>query len=268
MKNGKIVTLYKKKGDWSDCNSYQGISLLSIAGKAFANVCLKRLQDGHFKLLKKIECLPKLLAVVRSFHDGMESVAEFSGDISSPFEIKSGIKQVCVLVPSLFGIFFPMLLKVAFPVNDEGCKTPLRITTDDHELETVHRFTYLGSTVTDNFSLDIENNIRIGKAATMTGRLKERVWNNSKLTMNTKVMKRILNIHWKDRTPDSEILAHTKLISVHSMLLQRRLHWLGHVRRMDDEGTSEAFLYRELAVGKSPVGRPRLRFQDVCKRSL
>ena len=40
MCDAKIVTLYKNKGDCSDCNSYRGISLLSIVGKVFAKVAL------------------------------------------------------------------------------------------------------------------------------------------------------------------------------------------------------------------------------------
>ncbi len=44
MHNTKIVTLYKNKGDCSDCNSYRGISLLSIVGKVFARVLLACLQ--------------------------------------------------------------------------------------------------------------------------------------------------------------------------------------------------------------------------------
>ncbi|XP_076454863.1 uncharacterized protein LOC143289699 [Babylonia areolata] len=37
------ITLYKNKGDRSDCDIYRGISL-SIVGKAFARVVLSRLQ--------------------------------------------------------------------------------------------------------------------------------------------------------------------------------------------------------------------------------
>ncbi|XP_029645741.1 uncharacterized protein LOC115219705, partial [Octopus sinensis] len=44
MRDANIITLYKNKGDRSDCNNYKGISLLSIVGKAFARVVLKRLQ--------------------------------------------------------------------------------------------------------------------------------------------------------------------------------------------------------------------------------
>ena len=44
MRNANVVTLYKNKGDRSDCNNYWGISLLSIIGKVFASVALARLQ--------------------------------------------------------------------------------------------------------------------------------------------------------------------------------------------------------------------------------
>ena len=36
MRGAKIVTLFKNKGDCSDCNNYRGISLLSVLGKMFA----------------------------------------------------------------------------------------------------------------------------------------------------------------------------------------------------------------------------------------
>ncbi|KAL7829755.1 hypothetical protein AOLI_G00306400 [Acnodon oligacanthus] len=41
--------------------------------------------------------------------------------------------------------------------------TPPVITIDDYELEVVHQFTYLSSTISDNLSLDAEINKRIGK---------------------------------------------------------------------------------------------------------
>ena len=44
MRDATIVTIYKNKGDRSDCNNYRGISLLSIVGKLFARIALHRLQ--------------------------------------------------------------------------------------------------------------------------------------------------------------------------------------------------------------------------------
>ena len=42
MRDAKIITLYKNKGSRSDCNSYEGIYLLVIAGKPFARIVLPR----------------------------------------------------------------------------------------------------------------------------------------------------------------------------------------------------------------------------------
>jgi len=42
-KDANIVTIFKKKGDKSDCGNYCGISLLSVAGKVLARVMLVRL---------------------------------------------------------------------------------------------------------------------------------------------------------------------------------------------------------------------------------
>ena len=36
MRDAKVVTLYKNKGERIDCNNYIGISLLSVIGKTFA----------------------------------------------------------------------------------------------------------------------------------------------------------------------------------------------------------------------------------------
>ena len=159
---------------------------------------------------------------------------QYEGYIAEPFDIKSGVKQGCVLAPTLFGIFFSQLLKHAFGTATEGlylhtrsdgrmlnlarlraktkvceitvrdllfaddaavtthtiqelqilmdrfsqaCKdyrltvslkktnvrtlcveTPPVITIGNYELEVVHQFIYLGSTITDNLSLDAEVN--------------------------------------------------------------------------------------------------------------
>ena len=43
MRDANIVTLYKNKGDRSDCNNYRGISLRTIVGKLFAKVVVMKL---------------------------------------------------------------------------------------------------------------------------------------------------------------------------------------------------------------------------------
>ena len=436
MRDAKIVTLYKNKGDRSDCNSYRGISLLSIVGKVFARVILVRLQalaarvypesqcgfragrstidmifsvrqlqekcqeqnqplflafidltkafdlvsrSGLSQLLKKIGCPPKLHSMIESFHMDMHSTVCYNGAVSEPFPINSGVKQGCVLAPTLFGIFFSMLLSYAFDDNEDGvylhtrsdgrlfnlarlqAKTKVRCVTirealfaDDaalathteealqrlmdrfshacdefgltislkktevmgqgtdspphihigsHELSTVNRFQYLGSTISSDLSLEQEINSRIAKASGIMSKLHKRVWSNKNLTVNTKMqvyracvlstllysseawttysaqekrlnsfhlrcLRRILNIQWQDKVPNTEVLERAGLPSVFSLLSQRRLRWLGHVHRMDDGRIPKDILYGELAEGSRARGRPKLRFKDICKRDL
>ena len=163
MRDATIVTLYKNKGDRSDCNNYRGISLLSIVGKVYARIILNRLQlladrvypesqcgfrgdrsttymifslrqlqeksreqgqplymmfidltkafdlvsrKGLFEVLSKIGCPSKLRSMIISFHADMKGTVLFDGSSSTSFPVNSGVKQGCVLAPTLFGIFF------------------------------------------------------------------------------------------------------------------------------------------------------------------
>ncbi|KAI5106715.1 major facilitator superfamily domain-containing protein 1, partial [Silurus meridionalis] len=56
MRDANIVTLYKNKGDRSDCNNYRGISLLSIVGKASARAALARLQTLASRVYPESQC--------------------------------------------------------------------------------------------------------------------------------------------------------------------------------------------------------------------
>jgi len=167
------------------------------------------------------------------------------------------------------------------------------ITIDNYQLEVVHKFTYLGSTITDNLSLDAELNKRIGKAATTVGRLATRVWENSKMAVynawvvstllygseawttyskqgqklnnfHLRSLRHILGISWRDEVPNTEVLDHASLPTMYTLLRQRRMRWIGHSHRMEDGRIPKDILYGELAVGKRPRVRLHLRYKDVC----
>ena len=177
------------------------------------------------------------------------------------------------------------------------------ITIDDYELDVVEQFTYLGSTITDNLSLDTEIDKRIGKAATTLARLTSRVWTNPKLAVKTKMVvynacvvstlmygsekwttynrqekrlnsfhlrsiRRVLGISWQDRVSNTEVLSLANLPNMFTLLRQRRLRWLGHVYCMEDGRIPKDILYGELASGRRSKGRPQLRYKDVCKRDM
>ena len=100
-------------------------------------------------------------------------------------------------------------------------------------------------------------------------KLHKRVWPNNNLTVNTKMrvyracvlstllyssetwttyaaqekrlnsfhlrcLRRILSIRWQDKIPNTVVLERAGLPSIFMLLSQRRLRWLGHVRRMAD----------------------------------
>ena len=81
-------------------------------------------------------------------------------------------------------------------------------------------------------------------------------------------LRRILGIIWSDRVPNTQVIKRAGLPTMYTLLRQRRLRWLGHVRRMEDGRIPKDILHGELASGKRSVGRPQLRYKDVCKRDL
>ena len=67
-------------------------------------------RNGLFKILPLIGCPPKLLSFIKSFHDGTQGTVQYYGSMSEAFNINCGVKQSCVLAPTLFNIFFSVLL--------------------------------------------------------------------------------------------------------------------------------------------------------------
>ena len=62
---------------------------------------------------------------------------------------------------------------------------PPVISIHDYELDDVCKFTYRGSTITDNLSLDAEIDKRIGKSDSTLARRTARVWTSPKLSVKT-----------------------------------------------------------------------------------
>ena len=77
-------------------------------------------REGLWKILKKIGCPDTFVDIIKLFHDDMTAKVMDGGEISPEFAVKNGTKQGCVLAPTLFNIFFSMMLIVAFKDEQEG----------------------------------------------------------------------------------------------------------------------------------------------------
>ena len=84
--------------------------------KAFDTVS----RDGLWKIMVKFGCPPRFIAMVRQFHDGMQARVQNDGEFSEPFEVTNGVKQGCVLAPTLFSMMFSAMLMDAFQDSDTG----------------------------------------------------------------------------------------------------------------------------------------------------
>lgn len=52
-----------------------------------------------------IWCLPFLVTVITLFHKDMKVIIQLYENVSDRSEIKNGVQLVCVLAPTLFGIY-------------------------------------------------------------------------------------------------------------------------------------------------------------------
>ena len=77
-------------------------------------------EEGRVQHLPEDWTSQKASQLIRSSHDDLKATIQYEGSMSDSFEIKSEVKQGCVLAPILFSIFFALLLKHAFGDATEG----------------------------------------------------------------------------------------------------------------------------------------------------
>ena len=86
--------------------------------------------------MAKFGCPDKFIALVRSFHDGMQVHVQDDGESSEPILVTNRVKQGCVLAPTLFSMMFSPMLAEAFRDDSDGI--PIRFRTDG-KLFNLHR---------------------------------------------------------------------------------------------------------------------------------
>ena len=173
----------------------------------------------------------------------------------------------------------------------------------DEQLKAVDKFCYLGGVLSQNARIDDEVTARIGKASAAYGRLQHRLWSDHGVRLSTKIavyhtvvlttllygcetwtwyrmhlkkleqfhmrcLRKICNIHWKDKIPNTEVLERCKITGIEAFLMKAQLRWAGHMVRMDDQRIPKALFYGELNEGHRSRGGQHKRYKDVLKATL
>ena len=179
-KRGLVVPIWKGKGDRQDCNSYRGVTLLSVPGKVFARLLLDRIRshlllhqrpeqsgftpkkstvdrilalrvlierkrevnqgllaayidlrkafdsvnrDALWRLLSQRGIPPKLISLLSALYSDTASAVKVGSCTSDFFPVSAGVRQGCVLAPTLFNACMDWVLQRA--VDGSGCGASL-----------------------------------------------------------------------------------------------------------------------------------------------
>ena len=85
-------------------------------------------REGLWKIMSMFGCPERFVKIVRQFHDGMMARVLDDGNASDSFPVTSGVKQGCVLAPTLFSLLFSAMLMDAFRDTSPGI--PIRYRCD------------------------------------------------------------------------------------------------------------------------------------------
>ena len=182
--------------------------------------------------------------------------------------------------------------------NGQG-REPVKILGE--ELQRVHHFKYLGSSVEETGGMTTEISQRVSSAwrnwkrcsgvlcdRRMPVKLKGKVYKTvvrpallygaetwattrgqeARLEVNEMRMLRwMCGVTRRDKIRNDHIRGTTRVVQASKKITEKRLKWYGHVSRMKDEHVVRRMLDVEIP-GKRRRGRPNLRWKDACKRDM
>ncbi|CAI9716018.1 Hypothetical predicted protein [Octopus vulgaris] len=67
-----------------------------------------------WKILGKLGCPDHVVSIIKSFYDGMKAWVNVDGGIAGSIPVENGIKQVDILAPPLFSLYFAAAFTHAF----------------------------------------------------------------------------------------------------------------------------------------------------------
>ena len=210
----------------------------------------------------------------------LQNLVDHFSEASKAFGLTISLKKTEVL-------FQPAPLKNYIPPD---------ITIDGTTLNSLEHFTYLGSVMSNDATIDKDLDNRLSKASISFGRLNKRVWNSHSLRLTTKIkvyravvistliygaetwtlygrqVRLLERFHQRclrsNEVSNEDVLEKAELPSVESILLKQQLRWAGHVARIEDSRMPEAVLFGELKAVTRNRGAPKKRYKlSLAKHS-
>ena len=170
-------------------------------------------------------------------------------------------------------------------------------------LKSVRHFTYLGSILSSEATIDLDVTNRISRASAAFGRLNSRVWSQHGINLRTKIkvynavvlstllfscetwtcyrrhiqvlenfhmrhLRQLLGIKWQDKISNARVLMMSNSTGIEAWIIRAQLRWTGHVIRMPEDRLPHQTLYAELSHGKRNRGGQMKRFKDTLKANL
>ena len=236
---------------------------------------------------------------------------DYADDIAAVDSSEAGLQETTTNIVTKGG---EAGLKIGVPkthtmcINKHHTQQPcpldatVNIVVEGQLLQQVSHFTYLGSTITCDGSIDRELDIRIGKASSAFNSLNN-IWRNSGVQLSTKVdiyrsavvtqllygsaswtlkqqqlerldafhhrcLRRILKIKWVHHVTNREVRQRTRCCSIAIMISTNRLAYFGHVARMSEKRLPKYMLDWLPKHGHRSRGRRRTTLLDCLKRDL
>nr|VZI29872.1 unnamed protein product [Spirometra erinaceieuropaei] len=118
-------------------------------------------REGLWKIMHKFGCPERFTQMVRQLHDGMMARVTNNGAVSEAFAVTNGVKQGCVLAPTLFSLMFSAMLMDAYRNERPGIRIAYRTvrsppeSTADALPRVVEKWNYLPQSAVEATSLQL-----------------------------------------------------------------------------------------------------------------
>nr|VZI32543.1 unnamed protein product [Spirometra erinaceieuropaei] len=178
--------------------------------------------------------------MIRQLYDGLLVRVTDNGAVTEALAVTNGVKQGCVLPPTLFSLKFSTMPMDAYRDERPGIHVVYRM---DGQL--LNQRGYTSSRVFKMYEVVILPILLDGVETWMVPKKQARKINR----LQSNCLRQILKLKWQDRIPDTEVLERTGILSSHAVLRKLLLHWNGHLVRIDDERLSNRPFYGDVVTG-------------------